>query len=103
MAKILDGSWLIREIRNLHYNHLPTVAASHPSLRRLNLTPAITSEVERATQLSMKPAAIVASLRLAQRENLDDNEPTYKTKDIYNVRAKLRHQIEVSFIIQLCD
>lgn len=96
VAKILDGSWLIREIRNPHHNHLPT-------LRKLNLTPAITSEVERATQFSMKPAAIVASLRLAQRENFDDNEPTYKTKDIYNVRAKLRHRIEVSFIIQLCD
>lgn len=92
VAKATEGSWSIREIRNPNHNHSPTVAASHPSLRKLHLTPAITSEIERGTQVNLKPGAIVDSLRLAQGENFDDNEPTYKTKDIYNVKAELRRK-----------
>lgn len=30
------------------------------------------------------------SLRLGQGEGFDDNEPTYKTKDIYNVKVEIR-------------
>lgn len=92
VAKLMDGSWLIRDIRNPNHNHQPTIAASHPSLRKLQLTPTITSEIERATQVNLKPAAIVDSLRLAQGKDFDDNEPTYKTKDIYNVKAELRRK-----------
>lgn len=92
VAKTTEGSWFIREIRNPNHNHSSTIAASHPSLRKLHLTPAITSEIERATQVNLKPAAIVDSLRLAQGSNFDDNQPTYKTKDIYNVKADLRRK-----------
>lgn len=49
--------------------------------------PAITSEIERAIQVKLKPVAIVDSLRLAQGWDFDNNQPTYKTKDIYNVKA----------------
>lgn len=45
VAKITEGSWLIREIRNPNQIHSTTIAASHPSLRKLHLMPAITSEI----------------------------------------------------------
>ena len=48
--------YVIQEIRNLHHNHSATIAASHPSLRKLNFTSVITSEVERATKANIKPA-----------------------------------------------
>lgn len=89
VAKAIKGSWSICEICNPNHNHSPTVAASHLSFRKLHLTPAITSEIERGTQVNLKLGAIVDSLRSAQEENFDDNELTYKTKDIYNVKAKL--------------
>lgn len=56
------------------------------------MTPAITSEIERGTQVNLKPGAIVDSLRLGQGKNFNDNEPTYKTKDIYNIKAELRRK-----------
>lgn len=87
-----DGSWSIREIRNPNHNHSSTIAASHPSLRKIHLTPTIVSEIERATQVNLKPSAIVDSLRLAQGSDFDNNQPTYKTKDIYNVKADLRRK-----------
>lgn len=92
VAKFRDNSWVIREIRNPHHNHLATISASHPSLRKLTFTPAIKSEVERATKVNIKPVAIVESQRLGQGEGFDDNEPTYKTKDIYNVKAEIRRK-----------
>lgn len=92
VAKFRDNSWVIQEIRNPHHNHSATIAASHPSLRKLNFTPAITSEVKRATKVNIKPAAIVESLLLGQREGFDNNKPTYKTKDIYNVKAEIHRK-----------
>ena len=92
VAKATEGSWLIRKICNPNHNYSPTVAASHPSLHKLHLTPAITSEIERETQVNLKPGAIVDSLQLAQGENFNDNEPIYKTKDIYNVKAELQRK-----------
>ena len=92
VAKSTNGSWFIREIRNPNHNHSPTVAASHPSLRKLHITPTITSEIERGTQVNLRPGAIIDSLRLSQGENFNDDEPTYKTKDIYNIKAELRRK-----------
>lgn len=92
VAELTASFWSIREIRNPNHNHSPTVAASHPSLRKLHLTSAIISEIERGTQVNLKPGAIVHLLRLAQGENFNDNEPTYKIKDIYNVKAELRRK-----------
>ena len=40
--------------------------------------------------MNIKPAAIVDLLWLAQGMDFDDNEPTYKAKDIYNVKVELR-------------
>ena len=92
VAKTTEGSWFIREIRNPNHNHSPTISASHLSLQKLHLTPAITSEIKRATQVNLQPAAIVDSLRLTQGSNFDDNQSIYKTKDIYNVKADLRQE-----------
>ena len=71
---------------------MATIAASHLSLCKLNFTPAITSEVERATKVNIKPAAIMESQGLGQGEGFNNNEPTYKTKDIYNVKAEIRYK-----------
>ena len=92
VAKMTEGFWSIQEIRNPNHNHSSTIAASHPSLRKIHLTPTIVSEIERATRVNLKLSAIVDSLRLAQRSDFDDNQPTYKTKDIYNVKADLRRK-----------
>lgn len=89
VAKFQDNSWVIREIRNLHHNYSTTIAVSNPSLCKLNFTPTITSEVERATKVNIKPATIVESLRLGQGEGFDNNELIYKIKDIYNVKAEI--------------
>lgn len=40
--------------------------------------------------MNLKPAAIIDFLRLVQRSNFDDNQPTYKTKNIYNIKVDLR-------------
>lgn len=92
VAKFIDGSWLIRNIRNPNHNYQPTIAASHPSLRELKLTPAIASKIKRVTQVNPKLAVIIDSLCLAQGKDFDNNEPTYKTKDIYNMKAKLQQR-----------
>lgn len=55
---------------------------------QLQLTTAITSELE-ATQANMKPATIVDLLSLAQKRDFDDNESTYKTKDVFILNQSL--------------
>ena len=93
MAKFQNNSWVgrvIREIRNPYHNYSATIAASHPSLRKLNFTPVITSKVECATKVNIKPAAIVESLRLGQGEDFNNNEPMYKNKE--NVKTELHRK-----------
>lgn len=92
VAKAIEGSWFIRKICNLNHNHLSTVTTLHPFLCELHFTRAITSETEQGIQVNLKPGAIVDLLQLAQGENFNDNESTYKIKDIYNIKAKLRRK-----------
>ena len=92
VAKMTEGSWSIWEIQNPNYNHSSTIAASHPSLNKIYLTSTIVSEIEQVIQVNLKPSAIVNSLRLAQGSEFDDNQPTYKTRDIYNVKTDLRQK-----------
>lgn len=102
VAKFRDNLWIIREIRNPHHNHLTTITAPYPSLRKLNFTPAITSEVERATKVNIKPVAIIKSICLRQVEGFDNNESIYKTKDIYNIKAELHcKNLNVLSLIQI--
>lgn len=49
----------------------------------------ITSKIKQATQVNLKPVTIVDSLCLAQKKDFNNNEPTYKTKDISNVKLEL--------------
>lgn len=92
VAKITDNSWFIWEIYNSNHNHLPTIAASHLSLQKLHMIPAITLEIEWGTQINLQPGAIIDLLRLGQGENFNNNEPMYKTKDIYNIKAELQRK-----------
>lgn len=92
VAKTTKGSWFILEIWNPNCNHLPTIAASYLLLWKLHFTPTITSEIEQTTRVNFKPAAIVDFLWLAQGSDFDNNQPTYKIKDIYNVRADLQQK-----------
>lgn len=84
-----ESSWSIREISNPNHNHLSTIAASHLSLCKIYITSTIVSEIKRATQVNLKPSPIVDSLRLAQGSDFVNKQPTYKTKDIYNVKTDL--------------
>lgn len=65
------------------------ITTSYLSLCKLQLTPIITFKIEQVTQVILKLATIVKSLHFAQGKNFDDNKPTYKTKDIYNIKANL--------------
>ena len=66
VAKSTNGSWFIREICNSNHNHSLTIAASHPSLQKLHIIPTITSEIERETQVNLRPGAIIDLLWLSQ-------------------------------------
>ena len=65
---------------------------SHPSLRKLAITPAIADEIVRATKVQMKPSQILSSLRLGQTDAINDNNPLFKRQDIYNAKAEIRHK-----------
>lgn len=56
------------------------------------MIPAIISKIEQGTQLNLKPEGIVDLLRLGQRKNFNNNEPMYKIKDIYNIKAELQRK-----------
>ena len=90
VAKMIEASWSIQEIWNPNYNRFSTIAAFYPSLCKLHLISTIISEIKWATKVNLKLAAIFDSLQLAQRSNFDDNQPSYKTKDINNIKADLR-------------
>lgn len=47
--------------------------ASHPLFYKLNLILTIISEIKRVTKVNIKPAAIVKSLYLGQKESFDNN------------------------------
>ena len=49
--------------------------------------------MERGTQVNLRLRAMIDSLRLSQGENFNDDEPTYKIKDIYNIKAELQRRI----------
>lgn len=68
------------------------IAAFHLSFCKLNFISAITSQVKNATKANIKLAVIVESLYLGQKKDFDDNKPTYKIKDIYNVKAKIYYK-----------
>ena len=92
IAQSTNGSWYIQEICNPNHNQSSTVADSHPFLWKLHITPTIISKIEQRTQINLKPEAIIDLLRLSQGENFNNNKPTYKTKDIYNINARLRRK-----------
>ena len=68
------------------------VEGSHPSLRKLAITPAIADEIVRLTKVQMKPSQILSSLRLGQTDDINDNNPLFKRQDIYNAKAEIRHK-----------
>lgn len=69
-----------------------TVTTSHSSLRKLHITPAITSEIEQGTLVNLKPGAIIDLLRLSQGKDFNVDDPTYKIKDIYNIKTELQRK-----------
>lgn len=89
MAKFQDDSWVIWEIRNPYHNHSATIAASYPLFCKLNFISAITLEVKHNIKVNIKPIATMESLRLGHRESFNNNKPIYKTRNIYNIQAKI--------------
>ena len=92
VVKSKDDEWIVRDIRNPGHNHSATVEGSHPSLRKLAITPAIADEIVRATKVQMKPSQILSSLRLGQTDDINDNNPLFKRQDIYNAKAEIRRK-----------
>lgn len=68
---------------------MATIAASHLLFCKLNFILAITSKIKRATKVNIKLAVIVNSQYLGQGDGFDNNKPTYKTQNIYNIKAKI--------------
>ena len=86
LSPVYDG-WIMK-VENGTHNHGPTLAGSHPSQRRLALTPAVINEIANQTLTGSKPAQIISNLRL----NEDKNNPLFKNKDIYNIKQAIRER-----------
>lgn len=63
---------------------------SYFSPLKIHLTLTMVLEIKQVTQVNLKSSTIIDFFYLALRSDFDDNQPTYKTQDIYNIKADLR-------------
>lgn len=93
-AKKLEDSvdWILT-VENPSHNHLPTLAGSHPALRKLALTEKVVDVIKRQSRINIAPAKIITSLRL----DTDEENPMFKPQDIYNAKTDLKRRQLGSF------
>ena len=84
---MIEGFWSIWEIRNSNDNHLSAITISHLSFCKIYFITTIILKINKVIQVNLKSLAIVDSLRVVQGSYFDNNQPIYKTKDIYNMKA----------------
>ena len=66
------------------HNHGFTISGSHPSLRKIVMSPEFQDSIVNQTRSGAKPREIISSLRLDH----DEEYPIFKSRDVYNVKAK---------------
>ena len=81
----VDGTWLL-EVINPFHNHEATIAGSHPTLRKMAMTEEIKNDISRQLTVQTAPSKILSTLRI----DTDNNNPLFKPRDIYNIKAQLR-------------
>ncbi len=78
-------TWTI-DIKCSMHNHPPTLAGVHLTHRRAAMTTDVKTQIVTQSQLNTSAHEILSSLRLG----MDEENPIYKAKDIYNQRAYQR-------------
>lgn len=77
-------TWTI-DIKCSEHNHPPTLAGAHPTHRRAAMTTDVKTQIVSQSQVDA-PARQIFCL------GMDEENPIYKTKDIYNQRAYQRRK-----------
>lgn len=85
IAKLDEEGWFLT-IRNLNHNYEPTLRGSHLTLRKLTMTDEVKQSIARQSRTQAAPATILTNLRL----DGNSENPVFKRKDIYNVRAAIK-------------
>lgn len=89
-AKRIDEEseeWILT-VEDASHNHAPTLAGSHPALRKIALDNAAMDAIRRQSRVDVPPAKILSSLRLDQNEE----NPLFKKQDIYNAKQEIRRK-----------
>jgi hypothetical protein len=94
-------SWLLKMI-NKKDNHSSSLVEAHSALRRMIMTEKVVSDIFRQLTVQISTTNVIFSLRvLDMNANLDAESLNakeivnfmFKSRDIYNLKAKLRHEI----------
>ncbi len=82
-----DNAWVL-QVRDVGYNHEPTLPGSHPTYRKAEMTQDVQQKISNLAQVSVSPKQTLSILRLDNnKENL-----LFKAQDVYNVGQKIREE-----------
>lgn len=88
-AKKLENQndWMLT-VEDPSHNHTPTLPGSHPALRKLALTEEVVEVIKNQSRVDIAPAKTITTLRL----DTDEENPMFKSQDIYNAKAEIKRQ-----------
>lgn len=87
VALIEDNVWVLR-VREAGHNHEPTLPGAHPTHRKAAMTQDVQQEISHQAHVGAPPKQTLSMLRL----NHDKENPSFKARDVYNVRQKIRKE-----------
>lgn len=97
-----SGIWFL-EIAKLNHNHASILAGAYPVLRKMAMTSGIRGEKSRQLTVQIAPSKVISGLRIPDPISSIDSDnsenpriinPIFKPRDIYNVKAQLRHEAQ---------
>jgi hypothetical protein len=99
-----DDSWLLKVINDQH-NHEAIIVDFHSTQRKITMIAEIWNDISRQLQVQTKSSQILSNFRILDFiifSNLDDSKNSrinslFKSRDIYNLKAKLRRESLKSF------
>ena len=88
IAQLDDNDDWQLTVKNASHNHESSLFSAHPIHRRNAMTREVLAEIAKRVKQGSKTATILGGLRM----NHDEENPIFKTRDVYNARAYLRQK-----------